>query len=444
MKQHQFEATHQPIWQRYEYLLGASGTKKRAGSAGFAKKKQQAMASPRSGSNPNFKLDAKSDDNIDEKPDAFESAMQGQGYEFIHLYRVTCQHYALAKQRHYSPQLVTYLQDLVTQGHEQLYQHQSHIGSKIYQFFRYTFPIRLRRHAGLFWLSLAFFLLPALLMGWSCYEQADMIYSVLPVDQVRAMQEMYNPANEMVGRDSSRRSDTDLMMFGHYISNNIGIDFRVYALGIFAGIGTLLGMLYNGVVIGGIGGHLSGIGYGETFWPFVSGHGSFELVAAVISGAAGLRLAQSLFMPGNYSRLDAFKIAGKQSIELLIGAASMTFIAAFIEAFWSSSALIPDIVKYLVAVVLWALVIGYLLFAGRQYERRHILLKPAPVNAGLGAMLLPKMLPKKSQQIVAQRPMSQQTLSQQTLSQQLSQQPSLAKQGSDAQGSKSLQSRGQL
>ncbi|MDO5769334.1 MAG: stage II sporulation protein M, partial [Psychrobacter sp.] len=187
-------------------------------------------------------------------------------------------------------------------------------------------------------------------------------------DQVMQMEEMYNPSNDMIGRDSSRRSDTDIAMFGFYIYNNVGIDFRIYGMGIFAGIGTLISLLYNGLVIGGVGGHLTGIGFGETFWTFVSGHGSFELTAAVISGAAGLRLAQSLFMPGNYRRLDAFKIAGKQSIELLIGAATMTFIAAFIEAFWSSASLIPDMVKYGVAALLWLAVISYLCLAGRREQ----------------------------------------------------------------------------
>lgn len=340
MKQQQFETQHQPLWQRFAALL-----QQRTGSGVTNSSPTQSEDSP--------------------APTILPSP-NSSGYEFVSLYRIICQHYALAKQRHYSPQLVQYLNGLVVSGHQQLYQRDSDIWSRIYRFFTYTFPVRLRTHFGLFYLSLACFLIPAILMGWASYEHSDMLYSVMPADQVSQMEEMYNPANDMVGRDSSRRSDTDIAMFGFYIYNNIGIDFRIYGMGIFAGIGTLLSLIYNGLVLGGVAGHLSGIGFSETFWPFVAGHGSFELTAAVISGAAGLRLGQSLFMPGNYSRLDAFKIAGKQSIELLIGAASMTFIAAFIEAFWSSSAIIPDMVKYIVALFLWTAVIAYLCLAGRR------------------------------------------------------------------------------
>ncbi|WP_227430333.1 stage II sporulation protein M [Psychrobacter sp. I-STPA6b] len=337
MKQQQFEAQHQQLWQRFDVLLAKQANKSQnnaKASYGFSQIQQPLRTT--------------------------------SGYEFVQQYRIICQHYALAKQRHYSPQLVQSLYDRVMAGHQLLYQRRGHIWSKIYHFYSHTFPVRLRAHANLFWLSLACFLAPALLMGWACFEHADMLYSVMPDEQVRIMEEMYNPANEMVGRDSSRRSDTDIAMFGHYIQNNIGIDFQIYGMGLFAGLGTLLSLVYNGLVIGGVAGHLTGVGYGETFWAFVVGHGSFELTAAVISGAAGLRLAQSLFMPANYRRLDAFKIAGKQSIELLIGAASMTFIAAFIEAFWSSSNVIPDMVKYIVAALLWILVIAYLLLAGRS------------------------------------------------------------------------------
>ncbi|WP_131668931.1 stage II sporulation protein M [Psychrobacter pygoscelis] len=358
MKQRQFESQHQAMWQRFSSLLDndvQSQTPSRFLAAQAATARQSDVSTSDSTSSP-----AKvADQGSFLEPNA-------SGYEFIQLYRIICQHYALAKQRHYSPQLVQYLNELVVLGHQELYQRDSHIWTRIYRFFTYTFPVRLRSHSGLLLLSLLCFLIPAILMAWACYEHADMLYSIMPSEQVRQMEEMYNPANDMIGRDSSRRSDTDIAMFGFYIYNNIGIDFRIYGMGIFAGIGTLLSLLYNGLVIGGVAGHLSGLGFSETFWPFVATHSSFELTAAVISGAAGLRLAQSLFMPGNFKRIDAFKIAGKQSIELLIGAATMTFIAAFIEAFWSSSSIIPAFVKYTVAAISWLAVLSYLYLAGRR------------------------------------------------------------------------------
>ena len=50
------------------------------------------------------------------------------------------------------------------------------------------------------------------------------------------------------------------------------------------------GVIVNGLVIGAAAGHLSGLGFYQTFWPFVAGHAAFELTAICISAAAGLML----------------------------------------------------------------------------------------------------------------------------------------------------------
>ncbi len=50
---------------------------------------------------------------------------------------------------------------------------------------------------------------------------------------------------------------------------------------------------------------------------------------------------------------------------MIYGFVAMLFIAAALEAFWSPSGAISNNVKYIVGGVLWVLVIGYLLLAGR-------------------------------------------------------------------------------
>lgn len=287
-------------------------------------------------------------------------------YPIITLYRKICQHYALARQRHYSPELVAQLHARVLLGHRLIYSGKQSYANRFFQFLLVTFPSSVRQHYRLFWLAFCLFYVPLVIMGVGCYLNDDLIYSVMPSEQVAMMEEMYDPSNEHIGRGSDRASDTDLMMFGHYVRNNISIDFQMYGLGILFGIGTVIATLYNGVVIGAVAGHLTQAGFSETFWSFVAGHGSFELTAAVIASAAGLRLATPLISPAPYNRKDAFVHAGKESVVLVLGAAFMTFIAAFIEAFWSSSNVIPNGIKYAVALGLWLLVGWYLLFCGRR------------------------------------------------------------------------------
>lgn len=284
--------------------------------------------------------------------------------ELVRLYRQICTHYALAVQRHYSPMLTDELHKRVLAGHGRLYQAKSQYLSKTVQFIVYTFPNELRRHKKLFWVSFGLFYVPCVLMAIACYLNDELIYSVMSYIDVATMEQMYDPANREIGRD--RQADTDLMMFGHYVRNNIGIDFQVYGLGLFLGIGTMFITLYNGVVIGAVAGHLTQAGFGGTFWQFVLGHGSFELTAVVVSAAAGLRLGMGIVSPAPYGRKEGLVIAGHESIQLLLGAGFMTFIAAFIEAFWSSSSMIPPVVKYVVALMLWLFVGWYLLYCGKD------------------------------------------------------------------------------
>jgi len=70
-------------------------------------------------------------------------------------------------------------------------------------------------------------------------------------------------------------------------------------------------LFFNGMFMGSIAGHLTRLDYVDTFYPFVAGHGSFELTAIVFSGAAGLRLGYAILNPGQSSRLDSLRQAGR-------------------------------------------------------------------------------------------------------------------------------------
>ena len=280
------------------------------------------------------------------------------------LYRQACNHYALARARRYSPQLVELLHRLVLRGHQQLYTRRGAWLWRFISFIAVDFPVSLRLNIGYFWIALALFLLPALLVGGFCLVDDSLIYSLMSDGEVSKMAEMYEPDNARPGRTLERSAESDFAMFGFYIFNNIGIGFRTFAMGILAGVGTVFTLFYNGLVIGGVAGYLSSLGYYDTFWPFVSGHSSLELTAIVISGASGLMLGRGVIAPGRYGRLDAIRLQAGRAVPLVMGAGLMLLAAAFIEAFWSASDL-PNVIKYVAAATLWTLMILYFIYAGR-------------------------------------------------------------------------------
>ncbi|MCP4429667.1 MAG: stage II sporulation protein M [Gammaproteobacteria bacterium] len=282
-------------------------------------------------------------------------------------YMAICQHLALAKQRLYDATLIERLNKLVMQLYRELYRYRSESRLNFYAFFVQDFPLALYRHRYFIALAILVSIVPGLVAGLWIYFDDTAIYSVLDSSSVRQIEDMYDPAARILGRE--RESETDIFMFGFYIQNNISVAFRCFAAGLLAGIGTLFVLFFNGLHIGSIAGHLTRLDYVDTFYPFVVTHGAFELTAIVFSGAAGFRLGYAVLQPGNYSRLDSIKLAGRESIPMIYGIILMLIIAAFIEAFWSSSTSLPISVKYTVGSICWLMVLLYS-FSGRRYGPR--------------------------------------------------------------------------
>lgn len=279
-------------------------------------------------------------------------------------YRRICQQLALARRRGYSPAVTTRLQAMMEQGHQVLYRTPPPRWRRSAEFVLAEFPRLVRSEAGCMTAALLLFALP--LVGWFALLQwrPELIHALMSPQQVAQLENMYDPANaaHRIGRDSG----SDWYMFGVYIMNNISIGLRTFASGLLAGVGTIIVLLFNGMSIGAVFGHLHRIGYGDTLWRFVCGHGSFELTAIVIAGGAGLRLGLDLVAPGQRRRIDALVEAGRKGAKICLGVTLMLLVAAFIEAFWSSIGSIPAVVKYSVAGVLWTLVFAWLMFGGRN------------------------------------------------------------------------------
>jgi len=193
-----------------------------------------------------------------------------------------------------------------------------------------------------------------------------LILSMVSSDTVSTFEQMYSTSAESIGR--MRNASTDWMMFGYYIRHNITVSFQCFAGGLFAGVGSLFFLAYNGAFSGAIGGYLTARGLSSTFFPFVATHSAFELTAIVISGAAGLKIGHAVLAPRRLSRIDSLVQASREAILLVYGVAEMLLVAAGIEAFWSSATWLPSLAKYASASICWAAVLGYFLLQGRHAD----------------------------------------------------------------------------
>lgn len=279
-------------------------------------------------------------------------------------YRRLCQQLALARSRGYSPQVVERLQALTQRGHAVFYRAPPPQWRRALEFFLADFPRLVRAQRGCLLAALLLFVVPLVGSFVAVQISPELIYSVYEPGAVAGMEEMYDPADPQ--RKLGRESGDDLAMFGFYVMNNVSIALRTFASGLIAGIGTIFVLIMNGVMIGGVAGHLQGVGHGDPFWRFVAGHSAPELTAIVLAGAAGLRIGLDLVAPGRRRRVDALIEGGKVGAKLCLGIFAMLVFAAFVEAFWSSIGWIPAMVKFTVGGVLWTLTLAWLAFGGRS------------------------------------------------------------------------------
>ena len=286
--------------------------------------------------------------------------------DFPRQYRMLCQDLVLARDRRFDALLVRRLNALALRGHQLLYGAGAAQSGFVDLFLR-RFPRAVRREWRLVALMCLFFYGGGAAVYLGIRHDRDLVYSFVDEMQVAQMESMYDPSNERFG--APREADEGVGMFFFYVGNNVSVAFRTFAGGILFGIGSLFIIGINGLFLGAITGHIVNVGYGETFFPFVIGHGSFELSAIVLAGAAGMRMGLALLVSGPRSRGAMLREATRGVTPILYGMTGMLVIAAVIEALWSGQPVIPAQVRYGVGAGLWLLVIAWLALGGRGARR---------------------------------------------------------------------------
>jgi uncharacterized membrane protein SpoIIM required for sporulation len=289
-----------------------------------------------------------------------------RGERVASLYRRACEHLALARTRSYPAYLLDRLDALTADAHQLIYQRREFGARRLLRLVAVEFPRAVRAHATYVWIAAALLVLPLLIVGWLMYRQPELILSIVDAGTAASYEQMYSQSAQSIGR--LRSADSDWIMFGYYISHNVGLAFQCFAGGLFAGVGSLFFLVYNGAVMGGIGGYLTQRGLASTFYSFVVTHSAFELTAIVLAGAAGLRLGHALLLPGRLTRRQSLVLAARECAVIVYGLAAMLVIAAAVEAFWSSARWLPHGVKYAVAALCWAGVLGYFTLQGRRAD----------------------------------------------------------------------------
>ena len=165
---------------------------------------------------------------------------------------------------------------------------------------------------------------------------------------------------------SGAAREGDPLYGAFYFTNNAKVAFTAYALGATFGLGTVLILLYNGVMLGATLAIVLSLGASARFFSFVVAHGELEMLAIFIAAAAGLEMGWALLRPGWRRRSDALRDAAHATLPLALGAALLLAVAGLVEG-WVSPKPLPFATKAALGACLFGGALLYLLaYRGRR------------------------------------------------------------------------------
>jgi len=267
------------------------------------------------------------------------------------------------------PNTRLYLESLVGRAFGEIHEtrEKPHRLRPLHWFFT-TFPQTFRKHIRAFWISLAAIMVGAAFGGFTVMIDATTKQILLPFSHLQGDPSDRVKKEEGVDTDQLEGAKTTFSSF--LMTHNTRVAIFTLALGMTWGIGTLMMLFYNGVILGAVA--IDYVMAGEA--PFLLGwllpHGAIEIPAILLAGQAGIVLAGALIGWGKpiSLRMRLRKISN-DLMTLIFGVALMLVWAGIVEAFFSQyhAPVLPYTIK--IAFGAFELMIR-ILFLGRAGRKR--------------------------------------------------------------------------
>lgn len=263
-----------------------------------------------------------------------------------------------------------YLESLVSRAYSDVHEIRSRSQRiKPLAWFLHTFPQTFRRHIRAFWLSITVTIVGVMFGGMALSFDPEAKAVIMPFSHLQGDPSERVAMEEKMGQDARDRLQGAKTRFSTYLmTHNTRVSIGTFAMGMTWGIGTVILLFYNGVILGAVA--IDYILAGESV--FLAGwllpHGSIEIPAILLAGQAGFVLASALIGWGKRLSLrQRLQQVFGDLMTLMFGLALMLVWAGIIEAFLSQyhAPVLPYAVKIGFGVVELVALCAFLAFAGR-------------------------------------------------------------------------------
>ncbi|KLE33993.1 stage II sporulation protein M [Aurantiacibacter luteus] len=249
------------------------------------------------------------------------------------LYRKTASSLAVARETSLDAAALDYLEALVRRAWFQIYGPRVGFIGWLRRFFGGGWSTSVRA----IWLDICIALAVSVagaLVGWLLVARdQEWFYALVPAGmaQGRVPGASREVLQEALTHDGSTEGLTTFA--ASLFSNNTGVAIMAFALGFAFGVPTLLLLVYNMALLGAMLWVFHDAGLGYEFGGWLSVHGTTELLAIVLAGAAGLHVGRTMAFPGERSILAAMQAAGLRAAQVMAGVALMLVVAGLLEGY---------------------------------------------------------------------------------------------------------------
>ncbi len=153
--------------------------------------------------------------------------------------------------------------------------------------------------------------------------------------------------------------------------NNLFVAFLTFAFGAVFGIGTLAILISNGIMVGAFQYFFVQKGLFRESFLTIWTHGTLEIFAIIIAGAAGLTMGSGLLFPGTYARNKAFQQSARRGVKIMLGIVPVFILAGFIEGFLTRYTETPDWIRLLFIILCLLFVVLYFVVYPYVKARQH-------------------------------------------------------------------------
>ncbi|MBV8378613.1 MAG: stage II sporulation protein M [Verrucomicrobia bacterium] len=233
------------------------------------------------------------------------------------------------------PNLVRSLESLLTRAYAELQSGRSRTSKwSLRRWLFRTFPQIFRKHIRFFLAGLLLTIFGALFGGAAVAFDPDAKAAIVPFphllqDPSQRVKEEESQTNPGLASSKSRFSAA-------LITNNTRVSILALALGVTWGIGTLILLFYNGVILGAVVFDYVRAGQSVFLMGWLLPHGVIEIPAILIAGQAGLLLGQALIGWNSTETMQQrLRSITGSLVTLISGAALLLIWAGIVEAFFS-------------------------------------------------------------------------------------------------------------